>query len=352
MLKNQLRIDQLFSLFFCTLILVLTGSVVVTSIEEIPDKLDTVVLVEPAPYAVKTASSSAGLVKTAAAAEQESVSPKTELTTDGGEYSQDSAAAESSRIDADQDQVDLSAVTAESYIILDLNSSQVIKSHNPDKVLYPASTVKLMTALTARDIYKLDRALTVTNEASTEGHRIGLSWGKQLLVRDLITAILINSGNDAARVLANNHVRGPAGFIEEMNLKAQELHLENTVFKNATGLDDLEQVTTSRDLSILARAVLQDPFLYSLIQQVHTSISDTTGQATYQLYSTNALLHNNLQVKGVKTGTTPMAGEVLITLWQEGEHPILIVVMNAKSRYADTLLLVDWLQNNITWEQI
>ncbi len=349
MSKHQIRVDQLFSLFFCGLILILTGSVVINPAQELPQLMTELILVKPAPYPIKIASHSASLMKPVSAAGDDF---------DAGSFSysspdsslDSSLSEEFKQTESDPKPViDLEKITADSYLVLDLDSAKTLLSHNDLKTQYPASTVKLMTALVARDVYDLDQVLTVTNEADVEGNKIGLRWGSKLSVRDLITAILINSSNDAAQLLANNHPGGYEGFVQAMNVKGQEMNLDGTVFKNPTGLDDLEQVTTSRDLSILARAVVQDSFLNNIVKQTEVDIFDISGISAYKLYSTNALLYNQQQVRGIKTGTTPLAGEVLITLWEEKQHPILIVVMNAVDRYSDTLLLINWVQNNITW---
>lgn len=350
--KNQIRVDQLFSLFFCGLILILTGSVVVKPSEELPQLLTELVLIKPAPYPVITASGSAGLTQSVSAAGDDFEIDLFNHST--ADVSRESASEENFN-PSEKDQkpsVYLDQVTADSFLVLDVNSAKVLLSRNQSKTQYPASTVKLMTALVALETYDLDQVLTAANEFNIQGNKIGLRWGAQLNVRDLITAILVNSGNDAAQLLANQHPQGYEGFVQAMNDKAQELHLRDTVFKNPTGLDDLEQVTTSYDLSVLARAVLSDPFLNNLVTQTEVDIFDLSSNSAYRLYSTNALLHSQSQVRGIKTGTTPLAGEVLVTLWEEQQHPVVIVVMNASDRYNDTMLLIEWLQNNVTWQNV
>lgn len=247
------------------------------------------------------------------------------------------------------DQEQLFKITAQSYLVLDLNSASVLLEKNKDLPLFPASTVKLMTALVARDIYDLNSIIIVGEEVEVVGHQVGLRSGQEMKVIDLLKAILVNSGNDAAQILAFNHPFGYEGFIQSMNLKAQMLSLSNTYFTNPTGLDDYQQVSTSWDLALLSKEINKDPVLKRLVNLQQTSISDTSGLSNYQLFNTNQLLTKHNQARGIKTGTTQMAGQVLITLWEEANHELLIVVMGSQDRYQDTLYLVDWVSDNIEW---
>ncbi len=243
----------------------------------------------------------------------------------------------------------LSQVTAQSYLVVDLKSASILIEKNKDLPLFPASTVKLMTALLARDIYDLNNVIRVGQEVEVVGHQIGLRPGQEMKVFDLLKAILVNSGNDAAQTLAFNHPFGYEGFIQGMNLKAQALSLTNTYFTNPTGLDDYHQVSTSWDLALLAKEINKDPVLKKLVNLQQASISDVAGFSNYQLYNTNQLLTKYDQAIGIKTGTTQMAGQVLVTLWKEASHELLIVVMGSQDRYQDTLYLVDWVSDNIEW---
>jgi D-alanyl-D-alanine carboxypeptidase (penicillin-binding protein 5/6) len=132
--------------------------------------------------------------------------------------------------------------------------------------------------------------------------------------------------------------------------------LFSTRYQNPAGLDDSNQQTSGHDLAILAKEVIKDPFLSELVATTHkdiTSVAATTSaESKISLWNTNQLLYNYEQAKGVKTGTTDAAGQVLVTLWRENGHDLLIVVMNSKNRYQDTLALVDWTKENISWVDI
>jgi len=240
-------------------------------------------------------------------------------------------------------------VSARSYLIIDPDSATILKSRNLFLPLHPASTVKLMTALVAFDTYELDQVLAAESAQNALGNKVGFTRGAAISVKDLLAAILVNSGNDAAEILANNHPEGYQGFIDQMNQKATQLSMHQTSFANPTGIDDYRQLTTSWDLSILAREILKNPLLSELISTKTFQIKDQLTGYQYNLYNTNQLLHQLDQIKGMKTGTTVYAQQVLVSLWQEEDHSLLIVVMGSLDRYADTLELIEWIKENVVW---
>ncbi len=240
-------------------------------------------------------------------------------------------------------------VSARSYLIMDPDSATIIKSRNLFLPLHPASSVKLMTALVAVDTYDLDQVLSTDSALNTLGNKVGFLWGARISVRDLLASILINSGNDAAIILANNHPEGYEGFINQMNQKATELSMHQSSFTNPTGIDDYRQLTTNWDLSILVREVLKNPLLRELVSTKTYQIKDQLTGHQYNLYNTNQLLHQLDQIKGVKTGTTFYAQQVLVSLWEEDDHSLLIVIMGSLDRYADTLEIIEWIKENVVW---
>jgi len=243
-----------------------------------------------------------------------------------------------------------SVISAKSYLIVDPQSASIIRSRNMNTPLFPASTVKLMTALVAREAFNLEDILSTDTGISVLGNKVGYYQGTQMTVKDILSSSLIFSGNDAAYVLAMNYPTGYQGFIDRMNQKAKELSLSQTTFTNPTGIDDYRQLTSAWDLSLLAREILKDPVLKEIVLLKNIDITDVKSGYQYHLYNTNELLHQFNQVKGIKTGTTLLAQQVLITLWEENDHQYLIVVMGSSDRYADTLKLVEWINNHVHWK--
>ncbi len=243
-------------------------------------------------------------------------------------------------------------LSASSAYALDLSSLTVLYEKNSLAKLYPASTSKMMTALVAADIFKPDQELMVTGEASTAGNKLPLQSGQLIKVEDLLAALMISSANDSAYVLANHHPSGFTGFVEDMNLKAEELGLLATHFANPAGLDEDGQISNARDLTVIAATLLQNNYLKGLVATPYKKIENQAQGWSYDLYNSNQLLGRIQGVAGVKTGTTELAGEVLVTLVERGGHQILITLMNSRDRYQDTSRLIAWILNNYEWKKL
>lgn len=243
----------------------------------------------------------------------------------------------------------LANLTATSAAVIDLDSSTILLAKNGTEKLLPASTSKLMTAIIARELFQLDEVVTVNEPPAVNGAAITFHQGEQLTMDSLIQALLIQSGNDAALIIANHHPKGEAGFVREMNLKAQALNMTNTHFQNVIGFDHPEHYSTAIDLALLSREAMKDEVIRAIVRQPRTLITDITGMRQHFLYSTNLLLAQDPTVVGIKTGTTEGAGEVLITQVEREGRRILIVVMGSADRYLDTKELIEWTYSHYQW---
>jgi len=243
----------------------------------------------------------------------------------------------------------LNSLSAKSIVIIDIKSGAILLEKEAHTATYPASTTKMMTAIVAKTSYPQDEVITVTKEAFTTGNIMGLRLGEKMTVKNLLAGLLINSGNDAAFALANNHPLGYQGFVDQMNYKAQQLHLDNTSFNNPSGLDQKNHQSTAFDLATLAKEVIKDDYFKELVATRSARVSNVDETITHQLYNTNSLLGNVEGIKGVKTGTTDLAGEVLISLVERNNHQVLIVVMGSKGRYVDTKAIINWIFENYKW---
>lgn len=260
------------------------------------------------------------------------------------EIGTESTASTAAKLETPESQL-LKNVTAQAVYVMDVNSGSVLLEKNATTLKYPASTTKLMTTLVASELYSHDERVVITDKDLSTGSVIGLTIGEDLSVNELLSASLIQSANEAALALANHHPSGYAAFIEGMNLKAKQLHLDQTTFNNPSGIDDLKQQTSARDLAILAREVMKNQVLAAMVG-VKTSTIGSTFQHT--LYNTHALLGKN-GVTGIKTGTTVLAGEVLITLIKREDREILIVLMGSQKRYDETQMILQWVEKQYTW---
>lgn len=244
------------------------------------------------------------------------------------------------------------ALTARAIVVQDSTSKVVLYAKNPTTLLLPASTTKIMTALVALDSYALGDTVTVAREDHALGSTMELVSGEQITVENLLYGLLVASGNDAAVTLADNYHGGYAGFVSAMNAYAHKLHLDQTVYKNPSGIDSPGHVTSARDLAILASVALQNPSLAKFVATKEITVTDTSGVISHQLTSTNELLGEVEGVAGIKTGWTESAGECLVTYVTRGDHALVIVVLNSADRFGETRALIDWAYNHHTWVDI
>lgn len=250
-------------------------------------------------------------------------------------------------------------LSARAALIIDPDSAVILYSKNPQERLLPASTVKIMTALVSLEQYRLEESLVVDGDHGF-GQDIKLLPGERLSVINLLSGLLVASANDAAEVLAQGYPGGEAAFLARMNQKARELSLEDTFFANPTGLDTDDQeralhtvsLSTTLDLSRLARVALTEPTFRRLVNTSQITITDVTGTKRHPLFNINALLGLLPGAKGVKTGWTERAGECLIGLVERDGRSLLTVVLGSQDRFGETRRLVEWAFANYQWEKI
>ena len=219
-----------------------------------------------------------------------------------------------------------------SDIVVDANSGKVLHETNPDARRHPASLTKIMTLyllfeqLEAGKL-KLDSQLKVSHEAAGQmPTKLGLKPGSTLQVEDAIKGIVTRSANDAAVVIAEALAADEDGFAKLMTRKAQSLGMTHTIYKNASGLPDDDQVTTARDQATLGRAIQERfPRYYK-----YFSIRSFTfrGQS---IGNHNHLLGRVEGVDGIKTGYIGASGFNLVTSVHRGNRYVVAVVMGGSS---------------------
>ena len=244
-------------------------------------------------------------------------------------------------------------IEARSHLLLDLSSGQVLAGQNEDRRLAPASLTKLMVAYLAFDALKsrqikLDETFTVSEAAAkVEGSRMFAKSGQSVKVGDLITALIVQSANDAALTLAEGMAGSEEAFVGRMNAQAQKLGLTQTQFRNATGFSHPEHRSTARDMTQLASMlVARFPDAYQrYFSQREFSFNGLAQQ------NRNRLLWLDPQIDGVKTGHTQEAGYCLIASAERGKRRLIATVMGARSdadrtMYAQKLLNYGFLETD------
>ncbi len=243
------------------------------------------------------------------------------------------------------------ALSAQSAIVVDVDSKALLVSKNPDLKLLPASTTKIMTALVALDNYDLDDYVTI-NQLNVEGQLMDLELGERITVENLLYGLLVQSGNDAAIALANHHPDGKKAFIKLMNQKLTDLNLTNSQFQNPTGLDEYGHYTTVHDLSLLAAQAMQNQTFQKIVKTKSITVTDKSGEITHELEAINELLGHVPGLEGIKTGWTELAGECLVTYTKRENKDIIVVVLGSLDRFGESEQLIDWSFTNHQWSLV
>ncbi|MHB1675962.1 MAG: D-alanyl-D-alanine carboxypeptidase family protein [Sulfuriferula sp.] len=221
---------------------------------------------------------------------------------------------------------------AKAWLLVDLQSGQVLAANNADRRMEPASLTKLMTAyLTFAAIkqgrLKLADIVPVSTKAwKTGGSRMFIEPNKPVTVDELLHGMIIQSGNDATVALAEDIGGSEAGFVVMMNKEAQQLGMNHTHFVTATGLPDPQHYTTARDLSLVTNAIFRDfpefQPLFSIKEYRYNNITQANR---------NRLLWSDPSVDGMKTGHTQSAGYCLIASAHRGNRRLLAIVLGTNS---------------------
>jgi len=231
------------------------------------------------------------------------------------------------------------SIKASALYLVELKSGRVLLEENATRRLPPASLTKVMTALVAMEAASPQQVVHVDRHALVHRSSLKLQSGEQFLLRDLLTAMLVTSANDACEAVAW-HVGGDADrFVTMMNERARTLGLENTHFANACGFDAPGHYSTAADLARLTEQALQVPAISMMVRTVTRDISSVDGARQVSLRSTNELLLDP-DVTGVKTGYTSKAGRCLIASMFKDGHQLLLVGLNVRDRWEQATRLL------------
>ncbi len=233
------------------------------------------------------------------------------------------------------------SATAVAYILMDADSGQVLAARDADLRRPVASTIKLLTVLTALDVLDLDAPVTVGDEVAIGGAGVGLAPGMTWTVRDLVDAVLVRSGNDAARALAVAAGGDIAGFVAMMELKAADLGLMGATIGDPTGLDDVN-LLSARDLAVIARAARENEVIRAAAAKPSVALP---GQP--EMENRNLLLGTYPGATGLKTGYTDAAGWSLVATARAGDADLVAVVLGARvdeDRFSEAAGLLDHAQ--------
>jgi len=243
------------------------------------------------------------------------------------------------------------AINADSYLLIDFDTGEVLVEHNADVQLPPASLTKLMTAyILAQEVelgrLSLDDVVPVSRNAWSQNpvfNGSSLMWiepGKPVTVAELERGIVISSGNDATVAIAEHIAGSEAAFVDLMNRYAEDMGLTGTHFENSHGLPHPDHLSTARDLAATAMAAIRDhPERYAVYKEQSYTYNDITQ------YNRNHLLREDESVDGLKTGYTSVAGYGLVASAKRDDMRLVSVVMGSSStgsRKSETRSLLNY----------
>jgi D-alanyl-D-alanine carboxypeptidase (penicillin-binding protein 5/6) len=219
-----------------------------------------------------------------------------------------------------------------SYILIEPNTNTVIAEFNSDSEIEPASMTKIMTSYVvadqiANDLISLDDQVLISEKAwRMEGSKMFIEAGKKVSVSDLLKGIIIQSGNDASVAIAEYAGGTERGFVDLMNAYAGSLSMNNTIFKNSTGLPDENHFSSAKDLATLTSDFIKKfPDIYSLYKEKQFTFNNI------KQLNRNKLLWRDDSSDGVKTGHTEAAGYCLVGSAKRGDMRLITVVAGSDS---------------------
>jgi D-alanyl-D-alanine carboxypeptidase (penicillin-binding protein 5/6) len=252
-----------------------------------------------------------------------------------------------------EDQLNL-AKNSQSAILLERDTGKIMYEKNAHKKLPPASMTKVMTMLLIMEALdegkiKLEEKVRVSEHAaSMGGSQIFLEAGEEMTVKDLLKGVAIASGNDASVALAERIAGSEEAFVKMMNEKAEDLKLENTHFKNTTGLPAKNHYSTAYDMAVMARELLKHEEITSYTSVYEDYLRKGT-EDEFWLVNTNKLVKFYSGVDGLKTGYTSEAKYCLTATAKKNDMRVITVVMGAettKKRNSDVTQMLDYAFNH------
>lgn len=248
-------------------------------------------------------------------------------------------------------------IAAPSGVLMEASTGKILYEKNAHVQRPCASVTKVMTLLLVMEAMDsgrlhMDDVITASEHAaSMGGSDIWLEPGEKMSVRDMLKATVVASANDAAVALAEQVSGSEEAFVTQMNSRAAELGMNDTVFKNCNGLDEEGHLTSAYDVAVMSRALCRHREIFDF-----TSIwLDNLRDGKTQIVNTNKLLKSYKGITGLKTGTTDDAGCCIAATATRDNMSLIGVVLGAdtgKQRFADAAALLDYGFANFAVEEL
>jgi D-alanyl-D-alanine carboxypeptidase len=239
-------------------------------------------------------------------------------------------------------------VRARAWVVVDLDTGRLLGKHEARKKLPQASTIKLLTALTAVRTIEPNKRHRVTKWESKQTCSCAVLKPGRFYRRDtLMAGMLLPSGNDAAEAVAGSHPKGRWAFYRAMNDLARELGARETVAKNASGLTAAGSHSTARDLVILLRAALEDPTVSRILGMRYAEISTAAGKLSHTVWRSTDYVNKYSGSLGKSGYTTPAKNTLVVGTEIDG-HRIAVASLGAPGGYSTSgaRALTEWANAN------
>ena len=239
----------------------------------------------------------------------------------------------------------------ESAVLMEQDTKRVLVSKNMNKKKLIASTTKIMTGIIAVESGKFNKTVTVTDKVlESYGSNIYLSIGEKMKLKDMVYGLMMQSGNDAALMIAD-YLGGEEKFVKMMNKKAKQIGMKNTTFSNPHGLDEkTKNYSTAYDMALLMRYANSDPTFRKITGcKKHTVKTD---EKTYVWTNKNKLLYTYKYTTGGKTGYTDRARRTLVTSASNGNLDLIVVTLNDPNDFKNHKELYEYAFKSYSMEKI
>lgn len=233
---------------------------------------------------------------------------------------------------------------AKSAVLVDVNTGRVLMEKNAHTPMRIASITKIMTAILAIEYGELSKKVTVSRHATyAEGSSVYLKENQRIPLKDLLYGLMLRSGNDAAVAIAEHIAGSEENFSILMNIKAMELGMRNTHFRNPHGLDTAEDHYSSAfDMAVLTAYALKNPVFQEIVKTTKYRVSFPGEQWDTVWYNKNKMLNLYEGADGVKTGYTKRAGRTLVSSATRNGQQLVAVTLNDPDDWRDHRALLDW----------
>ncbi|MGJ7907682.1 serine hydrolase [Actinopolyspora sp. H202] len=226
-------------------------------------------------------------------------------------------------------------VSSASWIVAELDSGKVLAAKNPHGRYRPASVIKILTGLVAVRELELSDTITATeSDAAVEGSAVGLEPGLDYTVREVLTGLILQSGNDAAHALARK-IGGTAETVRRMNELAERLRARDTRAATTSGLDGPGMSTSAYDMALILRAALNEPEFARPAGTTRTRLPAPSGQAPIRIASDSDVMRDYPGAIFGKTGFTNDARHTRVVAAERNGRALVAVLLRGEHRPMD-----------------